>query len=128
MLPLFAEVEWPSAIVGIVLIVGLMAIILVALFRNTIDDVLKLMGALGTLFGLVIGSMATYFFTNQAHQARTAQFQAEKQALVAQHQTAEAERDKWERAAMAAQEREKKAVEQASQKGSATTKNAPGSK
>ena len=113
MLPLFAAVEWPSALVAIVLLVIFAAILIIAMFRYNLDDVLKLLGALGTLFGIVIGSIATYFFTNQAHEARTAQLQAEKQTLVAQHQAAVAEKEEWALTATAAQEREKRANEQA---------------
>jgi hypothetical protein len=88
MLPLFAEVEWQSAIVAIVLLVLIAAIMIIAMFRYDLDGVLKLWGALGTLFGLVIGSMATYFFTNQTHEARTAQLRAENMSLTAQRELA----------------------------------------
>jgi hypothetical protein len=105
MLPLFAQVEWPSAIVAIVLLLIIASIMVIAMFRYDLDGVLKIWAAIGTLFGLVIGSMATYFFTNQAHQAVTARLQAEKQALAAQHQAAVAEKEKFALAAARALER-----------------------
>jgi hypothetical protein len=109
MLLVFAQVEWPSAIVAIVLLLIIASIMIIAMFRFDLDGVLKLWGAVGTVFGLVIGSMATYFFTNQAHQARTAQLEAEKRTLVAQQQAAVAEKESVLRYALAATEARERA-------------------
>jgi uncharacterized membrane protein YdjX (TVP38/TMEM64 family) len=111
MLTLFAQVEWPSAIIGVVLLLIIAAIMIIAMFRYDLDGVLKLWAAIGTLFGLVIGSMATYFFTNQAQQAAAARFEAEKQTLVAQHQAAVAEKEKFALAATEALGRSRREYE-----------------
>ncbi len=113
MIPMFAVVEWPSAIVAIVLLVIIAVIMLVGMFRYTFDEVLKLWAALGTLVGLITGTMATYFFTNQAHEAQTAQLKAEKQELVAKQVATAAEKDKLTVSLAMAKEKEQRAREQA---------------
>jgi hypothetical protein len=68
--PILAEVATGSVIIGISLIVLIGAIMIAAVIRFDVDAVLKIWGALGTLLGLVVGTMGTYFFTKDQIQQK----------------------------------------------------------
>jgi len=53
-LPILAIVEWPSAVVAIALVGFLALLMVVALFRFKMVDILKFWSALGTIVGLIV--------------------------------------------------------------------------
>jgi hypothetical protein len=69
-LPIFANVEWPSAIVASVLIVCLTAGFVAAVMRYNSDAAMKLAGYFTGFLGLLLGTIMTYFFTREATQQR----------------------------------------------------------
>jgi hypothetical protein len=70
------SVGWPSAVVAIVIIAFLAVVMAIALKRYTMDEVLKLWAALGTIAGIAVGTFGTYFFTSAKVQVAQAQTQA----------------------------------------------------
>jgi hypothetical protein len=76
--PVFAEssIEWTSTIVAVALILFLAIIMVIALTRYTIDEVLKLWAGLGTIVGILTGTFGTYFFTRQSAEAKVQAAQA----------------------------------------------------
>ena len=70
-------------IIGLALIVLVGAIVLTAIQKYDADSVLKILGALGTLIGFIVGGMGTYFFTReqvQRQEYQTKMYQAAFQA------------------------------------------------
>lgn len=66
---LFAATEVGSVVVAVALIFLVGAIMVTAIFRyQSIEEVMRLWSGLGTLVGLIAGTMGTYFFTHQATQ------------------------------------------------------------
>ena len=62
-----------STLVAITLLLVLGVTLAIGAARYTENDLAKLIGALGPLFGIVTGAFVTYFFTRQAvHHAQTA--------------------------------------------------------
>ena len=84
-----AASDWPAAVVAIGMMALVAALMIVAMHRDGIDAGLKMWAALGTLVGILTGSMATFFFTRQSTQAAIGQAQAAEQ--LAQHATEEAQ-------------------------------------
>jgi hypothetical protein len=82
-LPIFANVEWPSAAVAIAITLALGGVIAIALARFTMDEVLKLWTAAGPVVGVIagifVGTFGTYFFTREATQAKIQAAQAESE-------------------------------------------------
>jgi hypothetical protein len=81
-IPILADTsgQWPSAVVAVALILFLAVVMIIALLRYTMDEVLKLWAALGTIVGIVFGAFGTYFFTREATQAKVQAAQAQTQA------------------------------------------------
>ena len=68
----------PRLVVAVVLLVLIGVAGIVAIWRYPVDDALKMWAAIGTLFGTLLGSIGTYYFTRQAV------VQAEKRAVAAE--------------------------------------------
>jgi hypothetical protein len=79
-LPIFANVEWPSAIVASVLIVCLTAGFVAAVMRYNSDAAMKLAGYFTGFLGLLLGTIMTYFFTREATQSKIQAVQARSEA------------------------------------------------
>jgi len=69
-LPILANVEWPSAIVASALIICPTIFFTAVAVRHTIRDVEKLAGYFASAFGVLLGVFITYFFTREATQAK----------------------------------------------------------
>jgi len=80
---IIAEVATGSVVVGVSLVLLVAAIMIVAIVRYDVDSVLKIWGALGTLLGLVVGTMGTYFFTKDQIQLKDSQVRTAQVALQA---------------------------------------------
>jgi hypothetical protein len=78
---ILGEIATGSVIIGIALITLIGAIMIAAVIRFDIDAVLKMWGALGTLLGLVVGTMGTYFFTKDQIQQKDALISSTQSAL-----------------------------------------------
>ena len=76
-LPILANVEWPSAIVAVFLLVCPTAVLIVAVVRYGIDEVTKLSGYFTGFLGLLFGTFGTYFFTEKTTQAKIQAVQAQ---------------------------------------------------
>jgi len=83
MLPILANVEWPSAIVASVLIVCLTIILTAAVIRYKIDEVVKLAGYFTGFLGLLMGAFITYFFTREQAQRQELQIKTIESAFQA---------------------------------------------
>lgn len=60
-----SAIGWPSAVVAVALIALIGAVMVVAIWRYPLAEALKVWGALGTILGVVVGVMTTYFFTHR---------------------------------------------------------------
>ena len=60
---MIAQVEWASAAVAIALILFVAGVMVVAMLRYSFSQALQIWGALGSIVGVMVGVMATYFFT-----------------------------------------------------------------
>lgn len=76
-----ANIETGSVIVALAIIALVGILMALAIVRETVDGALKLWGGLGTLIGLVVGTMGTYFFTKDATQDKIASANAQKEAV-----------------------------------------------
>jgi hypothetical protein len=93
-LPILANVEWPSAIVASFLIVCPTVFFTAAVIRHKMQEVEKLAGYFASTFGILLGVFITYFFTSQQAQRQEAQIKtiesafqtSEKQKLAAGQQ------------------------------------------
>jgi hypothetical protein len=93
-LPLFfADSDANSLIIAITIIAAICVIMLTAMIKYDADGALKIWAALGTLTGLVTGSMAAYFFTEKANQAEKAAGTAREQTLTTQLLAEKTEKD-----------------------------------
>jgi hypothetical protein len=72
-LPILANVEWPSAIVASVLIVCLTGFFITAVIRHKMQEVEKLAGYFAGTLGILLGVFITYFFTSQQIQRQESQ-------------------------------------------------------
>jgi len=79
-LPILANVEWPSAAVAIAIIAFLTVVMCVALKRYSMDAVLKLWAGLGSVAGILAGAFVSYFFTHEATEAKVQAAQAQSAA------------------------------------------------
>lgn len=77
-----AAIETGSVIVALAIIALVGILMSLAIIREKVDGALKLWGGLGTLIGLVVGTMGTYFFTKDAAQDKIAGANAQKEAVV----------------------------------------------
>ena len=75
-------------VIGLALIVLVGAIVIAAIQKYDADSVLKILGAIGTLIGFIVGGMGTYFFTREQIQQQQNQTKLYQAAL----QTSERER------------------------------------
>jgi hypothetical protein len=82
-LHILAEIAGGSVIVAVALIGLVVAIMIVAMIRYDVDGVVKIWGLLGTLVGLIVGTMGTYFFTREEVRSKDSVVAATKAALVA---------------------------------------------
>ena len=57
---------WPSALVAVFLIASVTTIFVVVYLKEGADGAIKVWGAIGTLVGVVVGAIPSYFF----HQAK----------------------------------------------------------
>jgi len=85
--PIIATVETGSVIVACTLLLILGAIMIAAIVRGGIDGAIRVWGVLGTLIGLVVGTMGTYFFTKDANMKEVARVSAEKSAVANENVT-----------------------------------------
>src|SRR5262245_45383133 len=76
---ILAEIATGSVIIGVALIGLIGALMMTTVLRFDIDAALKMWGALGTLLGLVVGTMGTYFFSKDQIQQVQTDYQALKQ-------------------------------------------------
>jgi len=87
------DAGWPSAIVGVALLLAITTIASVAIWKYSVDDALKVWSALGTLVGVVTGAFVTYFFTRTAVQLANQHAQkAASRAQTAEEGAAQASR------------------------------------
>jgi hypothetical protein len=98
---LLAVSETASLTLAIMIIVAICVVMIIAMFKFDVDGALKVWGALGTLTGLVVGSMATFFFSEKSRQevlarkdAEQASLAARGEALTAQLKAADTEKTK----------------------------------
>jgi hypothetical protein len=104
MLSLFAQADTGSVIVAVTLIVLVGVVIVVAMFRYPkIEDILKLWGALGTIIGLIVGSMGAYFFTRAEVQKAVAVAESGKEVIIAQKNALSEQKETLQRSLAAAQ-------------------------
>lgn len=75
-------VGWPSAIVGVTLLLVIGAVTVAAIARYPVDDALRVWTALTAIVGVITGAFVSYFFTRGTVQ------QAQDQTKQAQEQTA----------------------------------------
>lgn len=61
-------IGWPSAVVAVALIGLTAAIMIVAMKRYQFNEALQIWGALGSIIGVMVGIMASYFFTRSTVQ------------------------------------------------------------
>jgi uncharacterized protein HemX len=73
-------------IVAIAVLVLVAAIIITSIFRYKADDFVKFWGAVGTVIGLAVGGVGTFFFTKGTVDEKQAQVE-QRQAQVEQKQT-----------------------------------------
>lgn len=62
--------NWPSAFVAVAFLAALTAIVLTVYSRDGLDGALKAWGAMGTLVGVVVGAIPSYFFRQAAEKAQ----------------------------------------------------------
>lgn len=105
MTPLLAQIDTGSVIVAVALLALVGVIMVVAMVRFPhMEDILKLWGGLGTLVGLIVGTMGTYFFTKEAADKSIAKVEAEKNTLIAEKNAASELKAAAEKALLAAQD------------------------
>lgn len=63
--------NWPSAAVAIAFLAAVTVIFVVVYMHDGIDGAIKAWGAIGTLVGVVIGAIPSYFFHQAARRAQT---------------------------------------------------------
>jgi hypothetical protein len=90
-LPILANVEWPSAFVAIAIIAFLTIVMCVALKRYNMDAVLKLWAGLGSVAGILAGAFVSYFFTSQAIEVKVQAAQAQSKSAETELRFAQAE-------------------------------------
>ena len=69
--------------IGVALIALIVAIMVTAILRYNADGVVKIWAVMGTLIGLVTGTMGTFFFTKDKVEQQAAQVETAKVALQA---------------------------------------------
>ena len=79
--PILAEVDTGSVVIGVALIVLIGAIMIAVIIRFDFDSVLKMWAGLGTLTGLLVGIMGTYFFTKDQIEQKDSQIRLTQNAL-----------------------------------------------
>ena len=79
--PILAEVATGSVVIGVALIALIGAIMIAAVMRFDVDAVLKIWGALGTLLGLVVGTMGAYFFSKDQIQQKDSEIRLTQNPL-----------------------------------------------
>jgi hypothetical protein len=95
--------SWQSTLVALALIALLGGIFVVVFEKDGTDEALKVWGGLGTLVGVLVGAVPTYFFSRQA----TAVAQEETKRV---HETATKEVDRWRDALEQSQDTASKAL------------------
>ncbi len=80
-------VDTGSVVVAVALIGFITAMMLTAMKKYDLDGVLKIWSGLGTLVGLMTGSMATYFFAAEEQERIVAQAAVTQSALQTAHET-----------------------------------------
>ena len=78
---ILAATDAGSVVVAVAIIVLIGAITLVAMVKYDIDAALKMWAALGTVTGLVVGGMGTYFFTKDQLSTTSSALAATRSAL-----------------------------------------------
>jgi hypothetical protein len=76
------RVGWPSAVVGVSLVLTVGAITVTAIVTyDSVDEALKFWSALSGLVGIITGAFVTYFFTRGTVQQAQQQVAAQEQAV-----------------------------------------------
>jgi len=96
-----------SLVVAVSLIVLVGVLMLAAIIKYPANDVLRIWAGLGTLVGLITGSMATYFFTVRINEEEVSKLRAETSAVAAERETAIAQKNELNTSLVAAAERER---------------------
>jgi peptidoglycan hydrolase CwlO-like protein len=92
---ILATTDPGSVIVAIGVIVLIGSIIIITLLKHDIDGALKMWAALGTLVGMVVGTMSTYFFATGQVTAKDSEIHAKDfQIVAAQKALSASEREK----------------------------------
>src|SRR6266404_1851304 len=78
---ILATTDTGSVVVAVAIIIFIGAITLVAMLKHGIDAALKMWAALGTVTGLVVGSIGTYFFTKDQLSTTNSALAATRSAL-----------------------------------------------
>lgn len=76
------RIGWPSAVVGVavILVVGAITITAIQAY-DSVDDALKFWTALSSLVGIITGAFVTYFFTRGSVQQAQQQAEAQRQMV-----------------------------------------------
>jgi len=80
--------QWPSAAVAITMIALIGFLMGLSVYKGGMDGALKMWAALGTLVGILTGSMATYFFTRTTTSAALREASHATQLAVTASETA----------------------------------------
>jgi hypothetical protein len=94
--------SWQSTVIALALIALVGGVFIVVFEKEGTDEALKVWGALGTLVGVLVGAIPTYFFGQQATAIA-------KEASREASSTADEEREKRQEAEESAREAEAKA-------------------
>jgi hypothetical protein len=78
---ILATTDIGSVIVAICIIFLIGVLTFGAMWKHDIDGALKIWAALGTLIGMVVGTMSTYFFTTGQVQAKDQQIKANESVI-----------------------------------------------
>ena len=90
---ILAEISWQSTVVAVAFLAVVASLMLVVLRKSTVDQALKLWAGLGTLVGVLAGSIPTYFFTDRIAQEQVQRQQADTRTQQAEVQRVQAEKD-----------------------------------
>lgn len=82
-LVILAATDTGSVVVAVAIVISIGTITIVAMLKYDIDAALKMWAALGTVTGLVVGSMGTYFFTKDQLSTTSNALAATRTALTA---------------------------------------------
>src|SRR5207302_6029611 len=84
-LPIFLAVS-DQAVVGVATIVLMTGVLITAILHYKVDDFVKFWATVGTVIGLALGTVGTFFFTKDKVEQTQTKLEQTKNALVASQQ------------------------------------------